>query len=175
MKLVTTLAWDRSLVADALGMNHDALNSFIADGRCMNKIVQASLITDLNADTRAVTGGAQILVLENGREYVVRCLTKHSGVSFMPSYMKGHGRSYKAPAFRDWLGDFDGFLVPNITDWPAVDVYQLSAREVLQLFDNGNYQPELTFNQFLYLIDNPHLYKTQPQPFIHLAKHAKAS
>jgi len=175
LKLATTLTWDRSLVADALRMNEDTLNSWIADGRNMNRLVQSALATDLDADTRAVPGGARILILENGREYVVRCLTKHSGVSFMPSYMKGHGRSYKAPAFREWLGDFDGFLVPNITDWPLVDVYQLSNREVLQLFDNGHFPPELTFNQFLYLIDHPHIPKTQPQPYIYLATHAKAS
>lgn len=174
LKLTTSLNWDRHLVADALGMNNDALNSWIGDGRNMNRLVHASLVTNLKATTRAVAGGAHILILENGREYVVRCLTKR-GVSFMPAYMKGCGRSYKAPAFREWLGDFDGFMVPNITDWPVVDVYSLNSLEVLRLFDNGSIEPELTFHQFLYLIEHPNIAKTQPQPYLYLANHAKAS
>ena len=175
MKQVATLTWDRSLVAEALGLNNDTLNYWANDGRNLNSLVQFKLIAELNARTRTVTGGTRMFVLENEREFLVRCLTKHTGVSFMPSYMKGHGRSYKPNAFRDWMGDFDGFLVPNITDWPVVDVYRLSNREIIQLFGHGKFKPELTFHQFLYLIDHPHIVKRQPQPYHYLTNHAKAS
>lgn len=62
--------------------------------------------------------------------------------------MKGHGGGYDQDAWRRWLVSLDGFLVPDISEFPSVDVFLIEVDEVLDYFQGGERLPELGFREF---------------------------
>ena len=129
MELVATVEFDYKKMAEGLGLDLDTLHEWASDSRNVNQLVQQRIKSELGMQTKKVKGGAKHLLGPNASEWVVRCLNRQGGVSFVRSYMKGYRHGFEKEEWLNWILGIDGFLVANICDFPSVDIYKVHADE----------------------------------------------
>lgn len=148
MRNITTLEFDTKKMADGMGLSMDALMELMSDARHANQLGHKRLREDLQLQPKKINGGTELLLFGDQRQFMVRCVSRRSGVSFVQSKMKGHRRGYDREAWASWVRDLDGFLIADFSEFPVVDVYEVSSHEILEYFEDGDKLPEVAYSEF---------------------------
>jgi hypothetical protein len=130
-----TLTWDLTKIADALELTaHDATNYF-KDGRRGGFLLEGR-VTSAMQGTKAPSEKCPYDFTDaEDRKWEVRSLTKH--VFFCPSGMVGQSRSFDEAGFRDKLDTIHGYVICDLTQFPAVPCWKVTAETIGELYDAG--------------------------------------
>ncbi len=63
-------------------------------------------------------------------------MSTRTGIYFCPSYMVGSGRHFKEGGFFEKLDEIEGYVVSDVTKFPEIPVWKLSAEAVRLWYAN---------------------------------------
>ena len=125
-----SLSWNLNEIAKALKISPEAVREYFTDGRRVSFILERRLATEvLNATLARSEGAGYDLVDASGAKWEVRSISD-GGVYFCPSYMVGSGRSFDEPGFLAKLKEIKGYILADITAFPDVPFWIVSAETV---------------------------------------------
>ena len=132
-----TLDWDVAALAEALRITPEDVGEYMTDGRRISFVLERRLRLEHPGWRLAPSEGASYdLIDPDGGLWEVRSLTAR-GVYFNPSNQVGAGRRFDEAGFREKLAGLRGFLLGDITGFPAVDVYTVPVAAVIGWWESG--------------------------------------
>lgn len=134
-KRLMVLEWDVEDIAKSLQLTVDETRKYFRDGRRTSFLMEHVLAARLEGSRPPDEEQPYDMLDKDGYKWEIRCLTG-SGVYFVPSYMKGKGRSFDENGFLDKLKDIKGYYVCDIRSFPRVSVWCLSSKKVLNWWQN---------------------------------------
>ena len=129
------LIWDEQELARAFRVSVADVREYLTDGRRVSFMIERRLANEHPGWNLAKSEGAghDLIDPQNGK-WEVRSITK-SGVYFTPSYQVGSGRSFDEAGFVDKLNSIKGYILSDITVFPAVEVYVVPVANVVRWHD----------------------------------------
>lgn len=147
--------FDIEAIAVALGISEDDTEAYFTDGRRVSFLIERRHRDAMPGSTLAASEGAGYdLVDQDGGHWEVRSLTA-SGIYFCPSYMVGSGRSFDEDGFLEKLDDIEGYFVTDITQFPDMPYWRITAEEVEEWWNDGTLgtTTKISYNKACELLD----------------------
>ena len=130
IKAVRTLKWDLTSIAVSMHLSPAETMDYFTDGRRMSFILERRICREIIKGRLAPNEGAGFdLIDAHGQKWEVRAITRQ-GVYFCPSYMVGSGRKFDKGGFFAKLDEIEGYFIGDVTKFPEVPVWKLSAGTV---------------------------------------------
>ena len=134
---VGVLQWDLANVAESLHLTAQETREYFTDGRRVSFILERRICHDIIGGCLSPSEGAGFdLIDARGQKWEVRSITS-GGIYFCPSYMVGSGRRFNEAGFFEKLDEIEGYVVSDVTKFPNIPVWKLSAEVVRRWYDNG--------------------------------------
>ena len=125
-----TLNWDISILAQSLRLSEEDTKLYFTDGRRVSFILERRICNEILQGRLATSEGAGFDVFDkDGKKWEVRSVTA-GGIYFCPSYMVGSGRRFEEQGFFDKLEEIEGYFVSDVTKFPHIPVWKVSAETV---------------------------------------------
>ena len=142
-------------ISSALGISEEDTEAYFTDGRRVSFLIERRHRDAMPGSTLAPSEGAGYdLVEANGGHWEVRSLTR-GGIYFCPSYMVGAGRSFDEDGFREKLDDIEGYFVTDVTQFPNMPYWCITAEEVEEWWFDGTLgtTSKISYNKACELLD----------------------
>ena len=131
------LQWNLRDVAESLHLTTQETREYFTDGRRVSFILERRICRDIIGGHLSRSEGAGFdLIDARGQKWEVRSITS-GGIYFCPSYMVGSGRQFNETGFFEKLDEIEGYVVSDVTEFPNIPVWKLSAEAVRRWYDNG--------------------------------------
>ncbi len=151
-----SLDWDIEKIANALKISSDDVKQYFTDGRRISFILERRIAKEFFGGKIADSEGANFDFIDlDGKKWEVRSITK-GGVYFCPSYMVGSSRCFEEKGFLDKLYSIEGYILCDITTFPNVPFWIISAETVEQWWRSGKLKKDskIIRHKILTLIEN---------------------
>jgi len=137
ISLVAEIEIDLEKLASAIGVECKRIKSlFRHNGRLASYFFAPRLAGDLKLREVSEENGPAALMDNLGERFLIRTITKQSGVSFAPQSMRGVGRKYDEAGFIDYVSQYSAFLVLDASRFPKISVFKIYAKDVLDMLIN---------------------------------------
>ena len=134
---IGVLQWDLNGIAASLHLTQQETMDYFTDGRRVSFILERRICRDIIGGRLSPSEGAGFdLIDAHGRKWEVRSITG-GGIYFCPSYMVGSGRSFDEGSFFAKLDEIEGYVVSDVTKFPEIPVWKLSAETVRRWYTSG--------------------------------------
>lgn len=132
MKNRFQLVWDEQELARAFRVSVADVREYLTDGRRVSFLIERRLANEHPGWNLARSEGAGYdLIDPQDGKWEVRSITR-SGVYFTPSYQVGSGRRFDEAGFLEKLKSIKGYILSDITVFPAVEVYLVPVANVVR-------------------------------------------
>ena len=132
-----TLEWDLNSIADSLHLTPQESTEYFTDGRRVSFILERRICHEIIGGHLSPSEGAGFdLIDAHGGKWEVRSITR-TGIYFCPSYMVGSGRKFEEGGFFEKLDEIEGYVVSDVTKFPEIPVWKLSAEAVRLWYATG--------------------------------------
>ena len=136
-----TLEWDLPALQRSLHLSEEEVLAYFTDGRRVSFILERRLMREVLGGRLANSEGDGYDVMDSkGRKWEVRSVTK-GGIYFCPSYMVGSGRKFECDGFLRKLDDIHGYAISDVTGFPRVPYWLVTAKEVRHWWDSNQLGP----------------------------------
>jgi hypothetical protein len=130
-----TLSFAPSSIARGVRLGlEEILHDYRGNARYGSRLLERRVAQALGGEVTG-EGADHDVLLADGRRFEVRCFT--SSISFAPSNTVGSGRHGSAGALKAKLDAVDGFVVCDMTRFPLVESWLVSARVVKEWCAKG--------------------------------------
>ena len=134
---VGILKWDLNRIAGSLGLTPQETMDYFTDGRRVSFILERRICHEIVGGRLSPSEGAGFdLIDAHDRKWEVRSITR-AGIYFCPSYMVGSGRTFNEAGFVEKLNEIEGYVVCDVTKFPGIPVWKLSADIVALWYAKG--------------------------------------
>ena len=150
------LEWDLPALQSSLHLSEDEVRAYFTDGRRVSFILERRLMREVLGGRLADSEGDGYDVLDRkGRKWEVRSVTR-GGIYFCPSYMVGSGRKFDCDGFLRKLDDIYGYAISDVTGFPQVPYWLVTAAEVRNWWDSNRLGPstQISRDKALVLLKN---------------------
>ncbi len=131
------LNWDIDKIANSLKISKEDVQQYFTDGRRVSFLLERRLAKEILKGKLADSEGKDYDVIDNdGKKYEVRSISK-DGIYFCPSYMVGSSRSFNEIGFIKKAENIEGYILCDITLFPNIKFYIVSAKEVIDWYKKG--------------------------------------
>lgn len=131
-----TFSWDLPALASALHLTEDDARNYFRDGRRSSFLLEQRIKDAFPGWKMAPSATASYdLMDQDGGLWEVRVLTQ--SIFFCSNSMVGKGRNFDASAFLARLDTLRGYIVPDVSSFPDVQLYVISSDRIRQLFETG--------------------------------------
>lgn len=149
MKKIAIIQWNMKDLIRSLGVEEPHVLRFLKDGRNSAFLLKFRLSIELGWELVEGQNAPTHLISKDNKIWIIKTCTPISGVSFCSNSMIGKGRKFESNKFIDSLKEHEGFLVADVSDFPTVEIYQISSREIFNLYMQGMLnEGRIRFNQF---------------------------
>ena len=146
--------FDLAEISKALRITDDDTKKYFTDGRRVSFLIERRAVESMPGSRLAPNEGSGFdLIDTNGGYWEVRSLTK-GGIYFCPSYMVGSGRKFDEFGFLEKLGNVEGYIVTDISEFPTMPYWIIRYELVKRWWDSGELgtNSKIPRNKFLRLI-----------------------
>ena len=138
VRKLSNLQWDIATLAASLRLSEEDTKLYFTDGRRVSFILERRICNEILKGSLATSEGAGFDVFDRqGKKWEVRSVTA-GGIYFCPSYMVGKGRQFEEAGFFRKLDEIEGYIVSDVTKFPDIPVWEISADRVRNWFDSDN-------------------------------------
>lgn len=126
------LIWDEQELARAFRVSVTDVREYLTDGRRVSFMIERRLANEHQGWNLARSEGAGYdLIDPQDGKWEVRSITR-GGVYFPPSYQVGSGRRFDETGFLEKLRSIQGYILSDITVFPAVEVYVVPVSNIVR-------------------------------------------
>jgi len=137
MKLCHTIAVDTHLLSQALNIPAKRLVELFRENGRLTSFLFAPRVAELMhmMEIKEENGPAGVVDKDYNR-YMIRTLTRQSGVNFAPQLMRGVGRFFDQERFEDHLEVYKGYIIIDANSFPFMDIYLVEQNELKKFMDD---------------------------------------
>jgi len=128
--------FDVNALAQSMQMSPAQVMIYFSDGRRAAFWFESTVAKKLGVEPVTAQGSPYDVKDLSGRKWEVRTLTQN-GIFFDPSGKHGTGRAYNEADFLNKLKQITGFYVGDLTQFPQVPFYRLSAATIYAWHRSG--------------------------------------
>lgn len=129
------LEWDLAALQRSLHLTDEEVRAYFTDGRRVSFLLERRLMREVLGGQLARSEGDNYDVLDrDGRKWEVRSVSR-GGIYFCPSYMVGSGRRFDCDGFLRKLDEIHGYAISDITAFPRVPYWLVTAADVRNWWD----------------------------------------
>lgn len=129
------MRWDLDELAASLKITEEQVRTYFKDGRRSGFLVETRIVNENPALAPAPKNA--VFDARDGEDmWEIRTITGN-GVSFIPSVDRGGGRKFDPVRFEQKLHDVAGFIVCDVSKFPAVPYWSIPSRVIAKWHYNG--------------------------------------